>query len=753
MNDREKALACLDAIFPASLSYDDWLRVGMALKTAGCSVHEWDSWSSRDHKRYQPKTCEQKWASFRPTGKPVTVATLVDLCKKNGTVPDGIWDGEGRSHSKGRALEWDDVLGAGKAEHNPADRRWLQTDELPQPAKDFDKTDFVAYLKAVFEPDDLVGLSIRAFNKDGRWIPDRGLCDRTQAELIARMEKFGNFSEAVGDPTDAGAWIRINPLDGKGFRDENVTRFRHALLEADEDDLPTQLAIIREMNLPLSAIVHSGGKSIHAIVRVDAKNIEQYRERVDFLFRMAEKFGLKADTGNRNPSRLTRLPGVYRRPQENDAQREQYMISGPCGPSTWNDWADAVEDTFDDLPDPTTLSTALANPPPLSPLLIENVLRRGHKMVLTGPSKAAKSFTLIRLSVCIAEGLPWLGWNCTQGRVLYVNLELDEPSCIQRFSEVYRCLEIEPKNSNAIDVWNLRGQAVPLDQLAGKLIRRAKKRGYSAVILDPIYKVAVGDENDAHDMGVFCNLIDRIAGQLSVAVIYAHHHSKGAQGQKRAIDRASGSGVVARDADALVDLVELAVEKQRREVFVKTKAAEAMLAALRIAKPFALSPEQEADFAGKPDDLMLEVTTDHPEALEAVREASALAYERFAKATAWRVETVLREFAPRQPSAVWFTYPLHTEDEADILKDAKAEGEEPAWKREKAEKEKLKKDASENYVKNIIAAFEKLGGDGQATAQTIADEIGSTGNTVKKYEKKAGIERRKGGLYWKAKAE
>ena len=46
---------------------------------------------------------------------------------------------------------------------------------------------------------------------------------------------------------------------------------------------------------------------------------------------------------------------------------------------------------------------------------------------------------------------------------------------------------------------------------------------------------------------------------MGCAVIYCHHHSKGQQGQKRSMDRASGSGVFARDPDALLDLIELEV--------------------------------------------------------------------------------------------------------------------------------------------------------------------------------------------------
>ena len=179
-------------------------------------------------------------------------------------------------------------------------------------------------------------------------------------------------------------------------------------------------------------------------------------------------------------------------------------------------------------------------------------------MLLAGPSKAGKSFALIELCIAIAEGTPWLGrFSCAQGKVLYINLELDRASCLHRFKDVYTALGLPPQNLRNIDIWNLRGASVPMDKLAPKLIRRAGKKGYTAVILDPIYKVITGDENSADQMAKFCNQFDLVCRALDCAVIYCHHHSKGAQGGKRSIDRASGSGVFARDPDAMLDMTEL----------------------------------------------------------------------------------------------------------------------------------------------------------------------------------------------------
>ena len=99
--------------------------------------------------------------------------------------------------------------------------------------------------------------------------------------------------------------------------------------------------------------------------------------------------------------------------------------------------------------------------PELAPPLIDGVLRQGHKMLIAGPSKAGKSFALIELCIAIAEGKKWFNWQCAQGKIMYVNLELDRASCLHRFKDVYKTLGIEPNSLGNIDIWNLRGKSIP----------------------------------------------------------------------------------------------------------------------------------------------------------------------------------------------------------------------------------------------------------------------------------------------------
>lgn len=47
-------------------------------------------------------------------------------------------------------------------------------------------------------------------------------------------------------------------------------------------------------------------------ILVDARDSEEYRKRVQYLYDFLNKNGLKVDINNRNPSRLSRMPGVTR---------------------------------------------------------------------------------------------------------------------------------------------------------------------------------------------------------------------------------------------------------------------------------------------------------------------------------------------------------------------------------------------------------------------------------------------------------
>ena len=683
INEKETDLReALDYINPAALSYNDWLRVGMGLKEAGYPASMWEDWSARDPRRYHSGECLRKWESFRDEngGPPVTGATVAKMAMDNGWKPYRTRDFTGSDEG----LDWNAVIGGEETADSvflDPERVEPRTLEEPSDSQWRPVREIVRYLDTLFKPTDYVGYVTESFEKEGKYFPKKGSYDRTAEQLIVELEKCdGDIGAVLGDYNEnAGAWIRFNPVDGKGIGNKNVAAFRYALVESDKTDLEMQNALIRELELPVACLVYSGGKSLHAIVRVDAKDDAEYNRRVNYLYDICEKNGLEVDRQNKNPARLSRMPGIWRN------GHKQYLIATNIGKANWSDWVEWVESVNDDLPDiEGDIETEV---PELSPPLIADVLRQGHKMLLAGPSKAGKSYALIELCISIAEGLSWLGFPCSQGKVMYVNLELDRASCLNRFRDVRSAMGAPSRHS--VDIWNLRGHSIPMDKLAPKLIRRAKKKNYLAIVIDPIYKVITGDENSADQMARFCNQFDKVCTELDCAVIYCHHHSKGIQGGKRSMDRASGSGVFARDPDALLDLIELPVSDSLRKQEINNAVRRVCVAALKSAGK--LVEVSQDDLCSENAALTacegVLTADEYDNLLTAASDAKRAAEAR----TAWRIEGTLREFPKFTPVNLWFDYPIHLNDESGVLSDIDPETpsiQKATEKRKKSAKEK-----------------------------------------------------------------
>ncbi len=287
--------------------------------------------------------------------------------------------------------------------------------------------------------------------------------------------------------------------------------------------------------------------------------------------------------------------------------------------------------------------------------IVDGILLETHKLLLTGPSKANKTWCLINLAISVATGCWWIGFRCAQRRVLYIDLETDHRTLQKRISTV-----AVAKNSDFtavrenLSIWPLRGKSFSLAQITEELFCRCNAGDFGMVIIDPAYMVQDGDENNARDIREFFAKLDEICVSLQCTVVIAHHHSKGAQGLKSSIDRGSGSGVFGRAPDAVLDMTELVLE---------------------------------------------------PGTLELARQSAKLAATTHL--TGWRMSFTLREFAPKPPLDMWFTFPLHMVDSTELLADCKPNyGGVSEMRKLRTESENLGK------VSSLDAVCEKLIGYG-----------------------------------------
>ena len=117
-----------------------------------------------------------------------------------------------------------------------------------------------------------------------------------------------------------GVWFLSNPVNGRWTLNDrgrksrrsrqNVTSFRHMVVESDKVSADLWLAVLVQLPLSIVAIYTSGGRSIHALIRLNATSKEQWDERADLL--KPSLITLGADEKAMSAVRLTRLPGCER---------------------------------------------------------------------------------------------------------------------------------------------------------------------------------------------------------------------------------------------------------------------------------------------------------------------------------------------------------------------------------------------------------------------------------------------------------
>lgn len=477
----------------------------MALHAAGASVDDWIAWSAKDAERFDEAGCRRRWAGF-DAGGGVGPGTLWHMARERGWNPPP----ESRNFSR--------FLPARKRPRPP------EPAPLPRPVS----ADTAAWLRTLFPADTLVR---HVCEVDGH---PAGLGD------VSTVTALADLLEAGMEPPQ---YIGINPMSGPGGRDADVENFLYCLVECDSLDLERQWAGLSEAAavLPIVSIVYSGGRSLHALVRVDAESREQYDEKVKVVYDWLERRGLPVDRACRNPSRLTRIPGAVR----GTATQDLLLLRAPdhCPPldidllrvQRW----------------PVALTEWRSRPPQRRPWLIESVVHAKTTICISGRSKAGKSFACMHLAAAISSGENFLGKRCAQGDVLHVDLELHEDTLWARYE---RIISYHGGDMGRIHVLPMRDYAPDLAGLLGDLGVIIPRLKPAVVIIDPVYRLTDLDEIDARQVSAFLRDLYAITREHSTSLVYTHHHRKGAVQDAAAVDRPSGSGVWGRMPDAMLDL-------------------------------------------------------------------------------------------------------------------------------------------------------------------------------------------------------
>lgn len=128
----------------------------------------------------------------------------------------------------------------------------------------------------------------------------------------------------------AGQYICPNPFNPQGKRqDSDVVEFRYCIVEFDNIPLDQQLKFWAMIPLPVAALIFTGNKSIHALLKLSGINsLEDWQQVVKNELYTKRLAPLGVDTACGNPSRTTRTPSV---PRGDNYQRLLYLNPEPNG--------------------------------------------------------------------------------------------------------------------------------------------------------------------------------------------------------------------------------------------------------------------------------------------------------------------------------------------------------------------------------------------------------------------------------------
>lgn len=500
MNTVQEALSYIN---PVVCTYDEWVRIGMAVKAAGGTLENWEAWSARDAERYSPEVCKRKWDSFKGHG--VTAGTLWYMAMRGG------W----------RPPERVTVV--------LTERVRETVEPTPLPTEAYAST--AQWIGMLYDEDELV-----------RLVEDRGNGPAGRGRFETAQWWKDSFEGGMAPPQ----YIGINPCKDETGSDKGVSAYRYMLVECDEIPIEQQWTVIQEAMgvMPIVSVVFSGGKSLHTLVYVDAQTPQEYREAAEAVYGWFQERGMPVDTACKNPGRLSRVGGAYR----GDVEQRVLFVAPYHSMNKLNPTLLKLKVL------PILLRDLFKTPPVQRDWCIRGLVRRNTLVCVSGRAKAGKSFVCIAMAAAWSTGGVMFGLQFVKNRVLHVDLELHTDTIHARYQNIIAGMGGDP---DLIHILPMRRQSPNLDEMIHELGLVIPMINPDVVIIDPVYRLAELDEIDAKQVSKFLRDIATIAHNHRVTLVYTHHHRKGNLSDTAAIDRTSGSGAWGRMPDAMVDLTVL----------------------------------------------------------------------------------------------------------------------------------------------------------------------------------------------------
>jgi hypothetical protein len=337
------------------------------------------------------------------------------------------------------------------------------------------------------------------------------------------IKRFDSPDSILFRPDRAeGVYVRINPFKPNLYSgsDNDVSAYRHVLVEFDDKPKAEQEKLLRDSGLPISVLIDSGGKSIHGWVRVDAPSRKEWDARRDLIYSSIPGI----DPKNKNPSRFSRLPGAWR------GESQQKLLATNLGANSWEDWLTARE-TDEDQSTIVTVKDLMDFDPDNDPdnLIGNRWITRGSSMIVSGGTGIGKSSLMMQIVIRWCLGLDFFGIKPVKPlKIGVIQAENDKGDLAEAFrGVVHKRFSLDQMNQLQKNL-EFRTETVRTgDQFLAYARRFIHRSKLDLIVADPLFSYFGGDLSDQSEVSIFLrNKLQPILHETKVAWVWMHHVAK-----------------------------------------------------------------------------------------------------------------------------------------------------------------------------------------------------------------------------------